>query len=385
MNVLIAIIIIVLVVIIVNVAKKDQKLPTIALMGDEVITLKYGVAYVEYGAQAIDEEEGNITDKIKITGTVNENVAGTYIIKYTISDSSGNISSTTREVIVLPKEGSLSIQLKQDNTDITKAQVDITTITDADEVKYAITTSKDKPLDKQFKTLEELQKEGTASEDGKIEIIKNGTYYIWVKDANGNVKYQEVVVTTIDETIPLCSFGNLEYVGEGQEKEIELTCTDIADITEKELTTEDITTSTKNGSVVSIGAPQRIENGYKYVIKVKGVEGGNFNLQLKKNSITDKARNGNNLVEKQIKVTSLDIGIEGDDETVTDKGIVLDVSNKNEITLDIGGNNVGELTFKSENESIAKVTEDGKIQAIAPGKTYIVVTDKKWSRCNWNW
>ena len=143
---------------VVNVYKKDQKIPTIALIGDEVIKLEYGVKYIEYGAQAIDEEEGNITDKIKITGTVNENVAGTYIIKYTISDSSGNISSTTREVIVLPKEGSLSIQLKQDNTDITKAQVDITTITDAEEVKYTITTSKDKPLDKQFKTLEELQK-----------------------------------------------------------------------------------------------------------------------------------------------------------------------------------------------------------------------------------
>ena len=361
---------------VVNVAKKDQKLPTIALIGDEVITLKYGVAYVEYGAQSTDEEDGNITDRIKITGTVNEKAAGTYIIKYTISDSAGNTTSTTREVIVLPKEGTLNIELKQDNTDITKTQIDISAITDAEEVKYAITTTKDKPLDKQFKTLEELQKEGVVSKDGKIEILKNGTYYIWVKDANGNIKYQEVVVTTIDETIPLCSFGNLEYIGEGQEREIELTCTDIADITEKELTKANVTTSTKNGSVVSVDAPQRIENGYKYLIKVKGVEGGNFNLQLKKNSITDKARNGNNLVEKQIKVTSLDIGIEGDDETVTDKGIVLDVSNKNEITLDIGGNNVGELTFKSENESIAKVTEDGKIQAIAPGKTYIVVTDK---------
>ena len=359
---------------VVNVYKKDQKIPTIALIGDEVIKLEYGVKYIEYGAQAIDEEEGNITDKIKITGTVNENVAGTYIIKYTISDSSGNISSTTREVIVLPKEGSLSIQLKQDNTDITKAQVDITTITDAEEVKYTITTSKDKPLDKQFKTLEELQKEGTASEDGKIEIIKNGTYYIWVKDANGNVKYQEVVVTTIDETIPSCSFGNLEYVGEEQEKEIELTCTDIADITEKELTTEDITTSTKNGSVVSISAPQRIDNGYKYLIKVKGVEGGEFNLQLKKNSITDGARNGNKLLEKQIKVTSIDVKAEG--ETVTNKGIILDFNSKNEITLDVGGKNLGELTFRSEDESIAKVTSTGKIQGITLGKTNIIITDK---------
>ena len=277
----------------INVYKKDSSIPSISLIGDETITLKYGQVYQELGAQAIDEDEGNISSNIITLGKVNENAPGIYIIKYVITDKSGNTSSVTREVIVLSKQGNLDIELKQDNTDNTKTQIDVSNIENKEELKYAITTTKNKPLNSQFKTYEELQKDGIISEDGKIELTENGTYYVWIKDEKGNIKHQEVTVSNIDETTPTCSFETVEYIGLNLSRDITLTCTDVADMTEKVLIEKNFKLSNDNAKIVSISVPRRVENGYKYVITIQGISGGKFNLTLPKGTLTDKARNEN--------------------------------------------------------------------------------------------
>lgn len=53
-----------------------------------------------HGVTAYSKTDGVITKKIKSSGTVNTNVAGTYIITYTVTDSAGRTSTITRTVIV---------------------------------------------------------------------------------------------------------------------------------------------------------------------------------------------------------------------------------------------------------------------------------------------
>lgn len=79
--------------------------PTITLVGANPATLTVGQSWVEPGATAADLEDGNITNKIVITGTVNVNVVGTYPLVYTVTDSGGLTASTTRQVIVSPAGG----------------------------------------------------------------------------------------------------------------------------------------------------------------------------------------------------------------------------------------------------------------------------------------
>lgn len=52
------------------------------------------------GVSAKDNLDGNMTSKIKVTGTVSTKKKGTYTLKYTITDSSKNTATVTRKITV---------------------------------------------------------------------------------------------------------------------------------------------------------------------------------------------------------------------------------------------------------------------------------------------
>ncbi len=78
----------------------DNKAPTIKLKGTSTITLNLNEPYVEPGATATDDVDGDLTSKIEITGTVDVTKAGTYTITYTVKDSNGNEAKANRKVII---------------------------------------------------------------------------------------------------------------------------------------------------------------------------------------------------------------------------------------------------------------------------------------------
>ena len=81
--------------------------PIITLLGDNPMRLYIGDPYVEPGATAIDNKDGDITDSIKINSdSVNTSVVDTYRVHYTVSDSENNTTNEIRIVIV----GSTGIQ-----------------------------------------------------------------------------------------------------------------------------------------------------------------------------------------------------------------------------------------------------------------------------------
>ena len=79
---------------------KDVIAPVISLSGSQSMTLYVGGKYSEAGYKATDECDGDITSKVVIEGGVNMQLAGTYTIKYTVTDSSGNSTQVKRTINV---------------------------------------------------------------------------------------------------------------------------------------------------------------------------------------------------------------------------------------------------------------------------------------------
>jgi hypothetical protein len=75
--------------------------PVITLTGSATINHEVGTAYVDLGATAIDDYDGDITVNITVNSSVNTAIAGTYTVSYDVSDASGNpANQVSRSVIV---------------------------------------------------------------------------------------------------------------------------------------------------------------------------------------------------------------------------------------------------------------------------------------------
>ena len=73
-----------------SVTGSDTTLPVITLNGDNPSLLKQGNTYVEAGASAEDDKDGNVS--VAISSAVDTNIVGTYIITYTATDAANNTS-----------------------------------------------------------------------------------------------------------------------------------------------------------------------------------------------------------------------------------------------------------------------------------------------------
>mgnify|MGYP003300170418 CR=1 FL=1 len=79
---------------------KDVVLPTITLNGGKEIVSEIGKDYVEPGYTAVDDCDGDITQKVVVEGTVNGQEYGEYILTYQVEDSYGNVCKVKRKVVV---------------------------------------------------------------------------------------------------------------------------------------------------------------------------------------------------------------------------------------------------------------------------------------------
>lgn len=76
----------------------DSTPPVVTLNGPSTVTLVQGTAYLESGASATDDVDGDLD--VTTTGTVDINTPSTYTITYTAIDSANNTGSATRTVII---------------------------------------------------------------------------------------------------------------------------------------------------------------------------------------------------------------------------------------------------------------------------------------------
>ena len=78
----------------------DGVTPMISLKGANPYCMVKGTQYVEPGATATDNVDGNITDRIVVTNKVSGNLMGAFRVVYKVEDSSGNQAIAYRAVIV---------------------------------------------------------------------------------------------------------------------------------------------------------------------------------------------------------------------------------------------------------------------------------------------
>ncbi|MCC9019553.1 S8 family serine peptidase [Flavobacterium lipolyticum] len=78
----------------------EKAKPVISLLGDTVISLNSGCSYVEAGFTAKDNLDADIASAVVVTGIVDVNTAGQYILTYTVKDALQNESSVTRTINV---------------------------------------------------------------------------------------------------------------------------------------------------------------------------------------------------------------------------------------------------------------------------------------------
>ncbi len=96
----------------------DVTPPVLVLNGEANITLEQNANYIELGATATDNSDGNIS--VEISGSVDTSREGSYTLTYTATDSSGNSASVTRVVTVKNKVIGLTLVSKQTNIVRTK-------------------------------------------------------------------------------------------------------------------------------------------------------------------------------------------------------------------------------------------------------------------------
>lgn len=145
----------------------DTKAPSITLVGDIHYNLVYGTEYQEPGYTAIDDYDGDITDKVVVTKVdVDEN---NFEEHYTVSDSSGNSFESVRYINITDD---IAPKIKLNGNSV----VSILTGSTYNEQGAKAIDNKDGDLTKNIQI------------SGNVDTSKDGTYIITysVSDSNGN-------------------------------------------------------------------------------------------------------------------------------------------------------------------------------------------------------
>ena len=84
-------------------AKQNAKAPKISLIGDATVVIYVGDSYTDKGATAKDDIDGDLTEDIQRSGTINTSKAGTYTLKFSVKNSAGKEATKIRTIIVKDK------------------------------------------------------------------------------------------------------------------------------------------------------------------------------------------------------------------------------------------------------------------------------------------
>lgn len=87
--------------------ENDDLPPVLTLTGAESVDHILNNVYVDDGAEAIDETDGNITKNIYIENTVNVNKIGEYTVIYHVVDQAGNEAIPVTRWVTIYNEGNI--------------------------------------------------------------------------------------------------------------------------------------------------------------------------------------------------------------------------------------------------------------------------------------
>ena len=96
---------------------EDSIAPVITLLGDAAVSIEVGDTYIDAGATAKDNYDGDITSNIVTVSNVDTAIVGSYTVTYDVSDASGNAAATVTRIVSV--EDALSM------VEIEKIELDI--------------------------------------------------------------------------------------------------------------------------------------------------------------------------------------------------------------------------------------------------------------------
>ncbi|MCZ2129954.1 MAG: DUF5011 domain-containing protein [Bacteroidia bacterium] len=109
----------------------DNTAPVITLLGNNPDTIEVlSGTYAEPGYTAIDAVDGDISAQVVVNSNVNENILGSYQIKYTSTDAAGNSSNETRIVVVEDTEAPVIHPVGTNLVELGNFWYDQTSVTD---------------------------------------------------------------------------------------------------------------------------------------------------------------------------------------------------------------------------------------------------------------
>ena len=79
----------------------DTTPPIISLIGSANVVVNQGDTFIDEGATATDNVDGDLTSSITVSGNVDTAIIGNYVLNYSVSDAAGNNASATRNVSVI--------------------------------------------------------------------------------------------------------------------------------------------------------------------------------------------------------------------------------------------------------------------------------------------
>ena len=96
---------------------EDSIAPVITLLGDAAVSIEVGDTYIDAGATAKDNYDGDITSNIVTVSNVDTAIVGIYTVTYDVSDANGNAAFTITRIVSV--EDALSM------VEIEKIELDI--------------------------------------------------------------------------------------------------------------------------------------------------------------------------------------------------------------------------------------------------------------------
>ena len=169
----------------VSVISRPNQLTYLILSGEPIIHLRVGSTYTEPGYTVIDSVSTDLKDKVVIDGKVDTSKAGTYIIKYSVTNDSGVTVSEKRTIIVTDS----SLSLVANPSEYTKDKVTINVSVMDNYFDYVLLPNGNKNSNRSF----------------TYEVNENGTYKFKLFSKDGNSTDSEITVKNIDRTAPKIS------------------------------------------------------------------------------------------------------------------------------------------------------------------------------------
>lgn len=77
----------------------DTGVPVIALNGPDWLTAEAGEPYLDPGATAMDDREGDISERLNMTNNVNPSLIDTFSVTYDVEDTAGNFALTATRIV----------------------------------------------------------------------------------------------------------------------------------------------------------------------------------------------------------------------------------------------------------------------------------------------